>query len=112
VTEEPSSEMDKLQATAEEPSSPSETASRSATIKASVTAASSRLIVVDENDRIVEIWSNTTGMKRNFYSLRVKEQSWQGGEHFLTQIILAQYNRLLGEVDWNINGRAYSALIY
>ncbi len=108
----PSSQSDQLVKTAEEPFSPSETASRSATIKASVTAASSRLMVVDENDTIVEIWSNTTGTKRSFYSLRVKEQSWQGSEHPLTQTILAQYNRLLGEVDWSINGRAYSAPIY
>jgi len=112
VTEKPLCEMDKLPATAEEPSSSSETPSRSATIKASVTAASSRLIVVDENDRIVEVWSNTTGTKRSFYSLRIKEQSWQGEEHPLTQEILAQYNSLLGEVDWSINGRAYSAEIY
>lgn len=112
VTEKPSSEMDKLQATAEEPSSLSETASRSATIRASVTAASSRLIVVDENDRIIEIWSNTTGTKRGFYSLRVREGSWQGVEHPLSPGVLDQYNRLLGEVDWSINGRAYSAEIY
>ncbi len=111
VTEKPSPQSDQLVKTAEEPFSPNETASCSATIKASVTAASSRLIVVDENDRIVEIWSNTTGLKRSFYSLRVKEQSWQGSEHPLTQTILAQYNRLLGEVDWSINGRAYSAPI-
>lgn len=112
VTEKPSPQSDQLVKTAEEPFSLNETASRSATIKASVTVASSRLIVVDENDTIIEIWSNTTGLKRSFYSLRVKEQSWQGLEHPLTQTILAQYNRLLGEVDWSINGRAYSAPIY
>ncbi len=102
VTERPSSEIDKPKGNAEEPSS------HSATIEASVTVASSRLIVVDENNRIVGIWSNTTGTKRAFYSLRVKELSVQGLEHPLTPEILAQYNRLLGEVDWTEIGQVYS----
>ena len=107
VTEKPSGEMDRLCDAAEVPSSHSETTSHCATIRASVTVASSRLIVVDENDTIVEIWSNTTGTKRSFYSLRVKEQHWQGPEHPLTPGILAQYNRLLAEVDWSNRGRVY-----
>jgi len=107
VTEKPLSETDKLEGIAEEPSSHSETTSHCATIRASVTAASSRLIVVDENDTIVEIWSNTTGTKRSFYSLRVKEQHWQGPEHPLTPGILTQYNRLLTEVDWSNRGKVY-----
>ncbi len=107
VTERPVSKINRLCDTVEVPSSHQETTSHSATIRASVTAASSRLIVVDGNDTIIEIWSNTTGTKRRFYSLRVKEQSRQGQEHSLTQGILAQYNRLLGEVDWSINGRVY-----
>ena len=78
-----------------------------ATIRASVTVASSRLIVVDENDRIVEIWSNTSGMKRSYYSLRVKEQQGQGLAHPLTPGILAQYNHLLAEVDWSNRERVY-----
>ena len=107
VTEKPLSETDKLEGIVEEPSSLSETTSHCATIRASVTAASSRLIVVDGNDTIVEIWSNTTGTKRSYYSLRVKEQHWQGPEHPLTPGILAQYNRLLAEVDWSNGGRVY-----
>ncbi len=107
VTEKPLSETDKLEDIVEEPSSHSETNSHYATITASVTVASSRLIVVDENDTIVEIWSNTTGTKRSFYSLRVKEQHWQGPGHPLTPGILTQYNRLLAEVDWSNSGRVY-----
>ena len=107
VTEKPSGEMDKLSDAAEAPPSHSETTSHCATIRASVTVASSRLIVVDENDTIVEIWSNTTGTKRSFYSLRVKGQHWQGPEHPLTPGILAQYNYLLAEVDWSNRGRVY-----
>ena len=93
VTEKPSSEIDRLCDTVEVTSSQHETTSHYATIRARVTVASSRLIVVDENDRLIEIWSNTTGTKRAFYSLRVKEHQWQGLEHPLTQEILAQYNR-------------------
>lgn len=71
------------------------------------TVSPGRLIVVDENDRIVEIWSNTKALKGSFYSLRVKEQHWQGPDHPLTQEILAQYSRFLGEVDWSKRGQVY-----
>jgi len=108
VTEETWREMNSSQDTAAGSTSYSETASPAGTITASVTVMPSRRIVVDENDTIVEIWSNTTGTKRNFYSLRVKEQSLQGHEHPLTQEILAQYNRLLGDVDWTETGQVYS----
>jgi len=108
VTEETWREMNSSQDAAAGLTSYSETASNCGTVRASVTVMPSRRIVVDENDTIVEIWSNTTGTKRNFYSLRVKEQSLQGPEHPLTQEILAQYNRLLGEVDWTETGRVYS----
>ncbi len=112
VTEKPSSEIDRLCDTVEVTSSQHETTSHCATIRARVTVASSRLIVVDENDRLIEIWSNTTGTKRAFYSLRVREHQWQGLEHPLTQEILAQYNRLLGEVDWSNKGRVYRVGTY
>ncbi len=108
VTEETWREMNSSQDTATETTSHSQTASSAGTITASVKVASSRQIVVGENDTIIEIWSNTTGTKRSFYSLRVKEQSVQGSEHSLTQEILAQYNRLLGEVDWTETGQVYS----
>ena len=108
VTEETWREMNSSQDTAAGSTSYSETASNCGMVRASVTVMPSRRIVVDENDTIVEIWSNTTGTKRNFYSLRVKEQSLQGPEHPLTQEILTQYNRLLGEVDWTETGQVYS----
>ena len=107
VTEKPSSVTDELPNTVEEPSSQHQTASPSATIRASVKGASSRLIVVDENDRIIEIWSNTDGANGGFYSLRIKEQRVEGLEHPLTPEILAQYNRLLDEVDWNARDQVY-----
>ena len=108
VTEETWREMNKPQDAAQESTSQSRTASSSGTITASVKVMSSRLIVVDANNRIVGIWSNTTGTKRAFYSLRVKEQEPQGPEHPLTQEILTQYNRLLGEVDWTERGQVYN----
>ena len=108
VTEETWREMNSSQDTAAGSTSYGETTSNRGTVTASVTVMPSRRIVVDENDTIVEIWSNTTGTKRNFYSLRVKEQSLQGHEHPLTQEILTQYNRLLDEVDWTETGQVYS----
>ena len=107
VIEKPSPQSGKIVAITEEPSSHSEQSSHSATITASVKGAASRLIVVDENDRITEIWSNTNGANGSFYSLRVREQQVQGPEHLLTPGILAQYNRLLGEVDWNERDQVY-----
>jgi len=107
VTEETWTEMNSSQGAVTKSTPYSETASPTVTITASVTVMPSRQIVVNENDTLVEIWSNTTGTERNFYSLRVKEQSLQGPEHPLTQEILAQYNRLLGEVDWTETGQVY-----
>ncbi len=107
VTEETWRKVNSSQDTAAGSTSYSETASPAGTITASVKVASSRLIVVDENNTIIEIWSNTTGAKRSFYSLRIKEQQWQGSEHPLTPEILAQYNHLLGEVDWTETGQVY-----
>lgn len=107
VIEKPTVESYGVQGTVGEASSDNKKASRSATITASVTVAPSRLVVVNENDRIIEIWSNTTGTKRGFYSLRVKEHSWQGLGHPLTPEILAQYNDLLGKVDWTNEGKVY-----
>ena len=112
VTEETWREMNSSQDTAAGSTSYNETASPAGTMTASVTVMPSRLIVVDENDRIILIWSNTTGTKQNFYSLRVKEQSLQGLEHPLTQEILDQYNRLLGEVDWTETGQVYSLQLH
>jgi hypothetical protein len=79
----------------------------SGTVTARATGASARMIVVDENDRITGIWSNTTGTRRGYYSLRVREESFQGPEHPLTSEILEQYNRLLALVDWTGCGKVY-----
>ena len=77
------------------------------TVAVKATAASSRLIVVSDNDHIIAIWSNTTGEKRGYYSLRVKEKTPSGHEHHLTPKIVEQYNVLLSEVDWTQCGRVY-----
>ena len=77
------------------------------TVTARATGASARRIVVDENDQITGIWSNTTGTKRGYYSLRVREDSFQGAEHPLTAEILDQYNQLLALVDWTGCGKVY-----
>ena len=107
VIEKPPAEFDRSQGVMGEASRESTKGTHSATISASVTVTPSRVIVVDEDDTIIEIWSNTTGTKRGFYSLRVKEHSWRGLGHPLTPGILVQYNDLLGKVDWTKEGRVY-----
>jgi len=102
VLERPSTRVDKSQSSPETSGS-----SASGAVTAAVTVASYRLIVIDENDRITAIWSNTTGLKRPYYSLRVREIEWNGPEHPLTEDILAQYNRLLNSVDWTVCGQVY-----
>jgi len=108
VTEETWREMRGSPDAAEKAASGSETTSSAGTVKAKATGMPARFIAVDENDKIVGIWSNTTGMKRGFYSLRVKEESLQGSGHPFTQEILAQYNQLLGQVDWTQTDQVYS----
>ncbi len=66
-----------------------------------------RLIVVDSEDNILSVSSNTSGEDYSFYGLRIREGHVNGREHPLTQKTLFQYNRLLGEVDWTHTGRVY-----
>ena len=106
VLERPAVVADEPQGAAKD-GSPSESDSHTGSVTARVTGASARVIVVDENDRIIEVWSNTTGTKRPYYSLRTREDSFQGLEHPLTQEILEQYSRLLSSLDWTVCGRVY-----
>ncbi|MDZ4246438.1 MAG: hypothetical protein U1D67_04875 [Dehalococcoidia bacterium] len=108
VTEETWEAINALRNTKAELAPYDQQTTRSATIIARVKGLPSRLVVVNENNTIIEVWSNTTGTKGNFYSLRVKEQSVQGAEHLLTQEILTQYNHLLGELNWTATGQVYS----
>ena len=86
---------------------PAESSARGGTVRATFTVLPSRLIVVDQDDNIVNIFSNTTGNDSTFYSLRVREGGLHGEEHPLTQEVLSQYNRLLLHVDWSAKGRVY-----
>ncbi len=65
----------------------------------------SRLIVVDDEDKIIEIWSNTPGAD---YTLRAREGYVDGSEHPLTEGIKSQYNKLLPTIDWSKKGLVYS----
>lgn len=66
-----------------------------------------RLIIVDGDDNVTEIWSNASGDGSADYSLMVREGSRQGEKHPLTPEILSQYNSLLDLVDWGYSGRVY-----
>jgi len=74
---------------------------------ASVIILPSRQIVVGDNDKITEVWSNTSGMDYGFYSLSVWQEKLNGTEHHMTQEILSQYNKLVKQIDWNKMGRVY-----
>lgn len=77
------------------------------TVRVILTVLPSRLIVVDENDKIFQIWSNTNGKGWVFYSLNVSEQHLQEQEHPLTPAILDQYNSLLDRINWDKMGKVY-----
>jgi len=77
------------------------------TVMITLTVLPARLIVVDNDDNITSISSNTTGKDFTFYSLAIREGHLQGQEHPLTKKILSQYNCLLNEVNWSDTGTVY-----
>jgi hypothetical protein len=79
----------------------------SGTTIARVTILPSRQIVVDNNDNIVEVWSNTSGTDCAFYSLSAWQDKLNGVEHPMTLKILSQYNKKLRQLDWNRRGEVY-----
>lgn len=82
-------------------------APQTAAVQVRVRVAPSRLIVVDENDRIIEVYSNTRVVPEGAYTLKVSEGGQYGPVHPLTEKIQEQYTRILGEVDWSQTGRVY-----
>ena len=66
-----------------------------------------RLIVVDGNEDIVAMWSNTGGSATSNHSLTVRTLEKNGPSYPLTDYIVSQYDRLLGEVDWSARGQVY-----
>ena len=73
----------------------------------SVTATASnqarRLLIVDDEDVIVSVWSNTATSDA---PLSVKNED--GSERALADGILGQYRGLLDRVDWTQRGLVYS----
>ena len=100
-------ELPLIQGGADSLSSGEDDAASQGVVSVRVSVAPLRLIVIDNTDTITEIWSNTTGSKRDYYSLRVKEGSKQGADHPLTQGIVAQYNHLGKDIDWQEKGQVY-----
>ncbi len=78
----------------------------SAAVAAQFTVVPSRIVVVDSQDEVMEIWNNTCPGD-GFYCLKVKEQDGHGPEHPLTPRILERYNSLLPEIDWAEPGEVY-----
>ena len=102
------SEIPPMQVAADSPSSIEDDAPSRGVVSIRVSVAPLRLIVVDENDNVTEIWSNTTGSKRDYYLLRVMECSAQGADHPITQEIVAQYNQLGKDINWQEKGQVYN----
>ncbi|MBI4297880.1 MAG: hypothetical protein HY676_05045 [Chloroflexi bacterium] len=76
-------------------------------VTASVTVLPTRTVVVDDTERIVEIWSNTGAEDGPYYALRVKQNQINGDEHPLTPSIWNQYICLLDLIDWQITDKVY-----
>ncbi len=77
------------------------------TIRVAVTVVPSRLIVVDEQETIIEVYSNTDGVGIPYYQVVVRQGYDYGTERPLTAKILEQYNQLQPKVDWSSFGKVY-----
>ncbi|MFQ6014190.1 MAG: hypothetical protein ACE5NP_01945 [Anaerolineae bacterium] len=73
-------------------------------VDVSVTILPTRYLVVDENETIIEVWSNTDAAG---YTLFVKQGKVDGPETAMTEKIRAQYEELLDSIDWQQRGRVY-----
>ena len=92
-----------------QPSASEPTPSRGGTVTITAELLPSRLIAVDEDGRIVGIWSNTVGGASTAYVLTVRRQHPKGEAYPLTQEVLHQYEQLSDQVDWRVRGRVYAA---
>jgi hypothetical protein len=63
-----------------------------------------RLIVVDHNDTITGIWSNTSTSRSNIV---VREGGSSGADHPLNDAIAKQYNSISMQVDWGGRGQVF-----
>ncbi|MDO8490872.1 MAG: hypothetical protein Q7T04_02510 [Dehalococcoidia bacterium] len=78
-----------------------------AAVQVTVAVTPSRLIIVDEDDKVIEIYSNARAVQEGAYTLQVRQGGQQGQKHLLTDGVQAQYTLLLAEVDWSRTGRVY-----
>ena len=65
-----------------------------------------RLLVVDDSDALVAIWSNTFSPE---HSLVVRVGHRNGPEHALTESILRQYQAVVDGVAWTQRGLVYAS---
>jgi hypothetical protein len=89
---------------ADESRSPSLT-DDTASVTATATNQARRLLIVDDEDMIVSIWSNTVTLD---VPLSVKRDTGSG--RALDDGILLQYRELLADVDWTQRGLVYSRI--
>jgi hypothetical protein len=84
--------------------------STSAEVAAQFTVIPSRIVVVDNDDRIIEIVNNTC-IQDSFYCLKIKELDGYGTEHSMTPGILESYNHLLNVIDWSEQGTVFPPIV-
>lgn len=65
-----------------------------------------RLLVVDSDDRIIGIWSNTSSLD---HTLIVRTGRMDGPEHPMSENILRQYEELKGGIDWAQTGLVFTS---
>ncbi|MFQ6014191.1 MAG: hypothetical protein ACE5NP_01950 [Anaerolineae bacterium] len=83
---------------------PAEVLSASGVVTVTVTVRPLRVLVVDEEGTITQIWSNTDQPNHRLVG---RLGSDQGPEVPITQEIRSQYQALLGSIDWQKRGRVY-----
>jgi hypothetical protein len=74
----------------------------SATIMVSFTVMGVRVVVVDEEGTVQQIWSNTVD---DNYLLRVRQGSYNGTPYPATPEVVAQYNQITERIDWDGQGK-------
>ena len=66
-----------------------------------------RLLVVNAQDDVVAVWSNTADSNAQVI---VREGSMNGPAHEITAELMSKYERLLRELDWSQKGLVYGGL--
>jgi len=90
-----------------QPTDAASTISSGASVSVGAGVLGVRMLVVDSQDNVVAVWSNTANPGAQVV---VREGSANGPEHELTAEVKCQYERLLEDLDWGRKGLVYGGL--